>query len=170
MIGLHPKDVCVLEFIKKELEYTGPIRTVTPTKTCKNNVRTLTISSSKICKDLIRLGCVPRKSLVLKFPLENQVPKCLVYHFIRGYFDGDGSISNTASQCYACVNEQFGRSMVKILKSFGVYSYLYKVKNGKIFRLRITKKKDFLRFMELMYKDSKNLRLDRKFNQYNIKQ
>jgi hypothetical protein len=46
-------------------------------------------SSDILCGDLIKLGCTPRKSLILKFP--NKVPKHLVNHFIRGYFDGDGS-------------------------------------------------------------------------------
>jgi len=46
--------------------------------------------SKKMCDDLISLGCVPRKSLVLEFPT---IDRGLVRHFIRGYFDGDGCIS-----------------------------------------------------------------------------
>ena len=42
--------------------------------------------------DLIKQGCVPNKSLILTFPNKYQVPKNLINHFIRGYFDGDGSI------------------------------------------------------------------------------
>lgn len=45
---------------------------------------------------MAKLGCVPNKSLVLKFPTEEQVPKHLISHFIRGYFDGDGSVSKYA--------------------------------------------------------------------------
>lgn len=52
--------------------------------------------SQKYCEDLAKLGCVPNKSLVLKFPTEEQVPKHLISHFIRGYFDGDGSVSKYA--------------------------------------------------------------------------
>lgn len=52
----------------------------------------LTICNTKICRDLIRLGCTPRKSLTLNFPTEDQVPKHLQRHFIRGYFDGDGCV------------------------------------------------------------------------------
>ena len=47
-----------------------------------------------IYKDLIKLGCTPKKSLVLKFPTENQVPEKFVNSFILGYFDGDGHISD----------------------------------------------------------------------------
>lgn len=51
----------------------------------------LILPSKKMCNDLILLGCVPNKSLILTFP--NKLPKELVHHFIRGYFDGDGHIS-----------------------------------------------------------------------------
>jgi hypothetical protein len=45
--------------------------------------------SQQMCEDLICHGCVPRKSLVLRFPV---IHPNLIRHFIRGYFDGDGSI------------------------------------------------------------------------------
>lgn len=43
----------------------------------------------KLAKDLIKLGMKPRKSLDLKFP---KVPKQYLRDFIRGVFDGDGSV------------------------------------------------------------------------------
>jgi hypothetical protein len=49
-------------------------------------------SSHKMFSDLNRLGVVERKSLILTFPTEQQVPKHLIPHFIRGYFDGDGTV------------------------------------------------------------------------------
>ncbi len=41
-------------------------------------------------EDLCKHGCVPNKSLILEFP--KTVPSDLIHHFIRGYFDGDGSV------------------------------------------------------------------------------
>lgn len=49
----------------------------------------ITISSIKLVNDLIKHGCFQAKSLTLKFP--TTVPDNLMHHFIRGYFDGDGS-------------------------------------------------------------------------------
>jgi hypothetical protein len=49
-------------------------------------------SDTTIHTALIKLGCVPKKSLVLTFPTSEQVPKELLKHFIRGYMDGDGSV------------------------------------------------------------------------------
>ena len=48
------------------------------------------LTSKKMFNDLCKHGCIPNKSSILKFPLT--VPKNLIWHFIRGYFDGDGSV------------------------------------------------------------------------------
>jgi hypothetical protein len=48
-----------------------------------------TIISTKLVADLERYGCIQRKSLVLQFP---KISQRLEPHFIRGYFDGDGSV------------------------------------------------------------------------------
>ena len=54
----------------------------------------LSITSNSLASALINLGATPRKSLTLKFPTFTQVPEKLMQHFIRGYFDGDGSVWN----------------------------------------------------------------------------
>lgn len=48
--------------------------------------------SSKFYKDLLAVGCQPRKSFENKDKIEFNIPEHLIHHFIRGYFDGDGSI------------------------------------------------------------------------------
>jgi hypothetical protein len=47
------------------------------------------INNKELHNDLIKLGCFPRKSTKLPFPV---IPQRYLSHFIRGYFDGDGSI------------------------------------------------------------------------------
>ena len=49
------------------------------------------VTSIKLVHDLIKHGCVENKSLILKAP--TTVPKELLHHFIRGYFDGDGCVA-----------------------------------------------------------------------------
>ena len=49
----------------------------------------LRIGSRGMFHDLIHLGIVPNKSKIITFP---NVPLSYLSHFIRGYFDGDGSI------------------------------------------------------------------------------
>lgn len=50
---------------------------------------TIRINSAEIYADLQRLGLTPAKSLTLQFP---DIPPDCVRHFIRGCWDGDGSI------------------------------------------------------------------------------
>lgn len=55
------------------------------------NQWTLNICSSYMSRKLLEYGMTPRKSFTLEFP--TCVPKHLIHHFIRGFYDGDGSIS-----------------------------------------------------------------------------
>lgn len=48
------------------------------------------LTSDNMFVDLCKHGCVPNKSLILTFP--RTIPDNLIHHFIRGYFDGDGSV------------------------------------------------------------------------------
>lgn len=88
------EDLHIIESFKKSINATNPIRL-----NYKSRIKTqqdkyqLNIYSPKIASDLSKLGCTMRKSLFLKFPSENQVPTIFRKDFIRGYFDGDGSIS-----------------------------------------------------------------------------
>ena len=50
------------------------------------------IRDDKLVEDLNNKGCTNNKSLILTFPSEEKVPKEFISHFVRGYFDGDGSI------------------------------------------------------------------------------
>lgn len=91
-LSLCEDDVLHLEKLKMSLKSNTPIKY----KTIKDKYKAcrINICNKKICTDLINLGCTPRKSLTLTFPNENQVPKELIPHFIRGYLDGDGCVYN----------------------------------------------------------------------------
>lgn len=94
----------------------------------------LAVSSKILIKNLIRLGCIPDKSLILTFPNSDQVPDDLIHHFMRGYFDGDGSISNcqnphmnidstlTFLTSYFNVLSRYGVTVTNITKPSGCYS------------------------------------------------
>lgn len=61
-------------------------------KNSKNQYR-ITINNKHISQRLAELGCGKAKTNILKFPTNDQVPEELIHHFVRGYFDGDGSVS-----------------------------------------------------------------------------
>lgn len=55
------------------------------------NAYRLLLCSVELCKDLADKGCIHGK-LLRTFPDKDKMPETLVHHFMRGYFDGDGSI------------------------------------------------------------------------------
>lgn len=64
---------------------------------------------------LSKWGCVPNKSLILQFPY--LIPKTLYIPFIRGYFDGDGSLT------YSYTNK--GKTKITVSTNFiGTKSFL----------------------------------------------
>ena len=73
----------------------------------QHNVK-VRIGCRKLVADLQNKGCHPRKSMTLTFPSFNQVPEDLVRHFIRGYFDGDGSIWTAKNR----VHDKWGCSII----------------------------------------------------------
>lgn len=85
-IKLSIKDLEHLEKFNKTLESNNIIR-----KKENDRLVILGINSRKIVKDLIDKGCHQAKTFDIKFPYF--LDKELIRHFIRGYFDGDGSIS-----------------------------------------------------------------------------
>ena len=60
------------------------------------NTYAVEVYSTHMCKVLNDLGCMDNKSLKLKYPtfLSDELHR----HFIRGYFDGDGSFCNHKSK------------------------------------------------------------------------
>lgn len=84
-IDINKKDINLLKVFLQELESDHKIYIY------KDNV-SINISNQKIKSDLNSLGVFPRKTYNMNFPENNQVPEKYIRHFIRGYFDGDGSI------------------------------------------------------------------------------
>lgn len=88
-VGLSSVDKDFLIMIKKELEYEGDILDYQTSNGF--NVSELTFTSQQIKKDLAKYNIVPNKTFTYTFP-ENLNKKYWI-DFIRGYFDGDGSVS-----------------------------------------------------------------------------
>lgn len=87
IIMLHPKDKYLLE------KFLGDLDSDRTINFNRNGYVYINICCKEMAKDLVKLGCVPRKSLILKFPTYKIVPQKFIRHFIRGYMDGDGCIS-----------------------------------------------------------------------------
>lgn len=79
------------------------------------------IYNEHLAKTLINLGCIIRKSLTLTFPDPNVFKKPnLVFDFIRGYTDGDGSLTHDRkSPCISILGtNEFLTEVIKYLPQF----------------------------------------------------
>ncbi len=135
----------------------------------------LFVGNKKLTEALIKNGCYPKKSFTLYFPKENQVPKSLLSHFIRGYFDGDGSImmkKRYNKEIGACFNVicsiNFGKRLFNILKNELNIKMSVEIRNGRdIMCCLVTTSKDSLiKLFDFLYKDSNEFRLERKYNKF----
>ncbi len=144
----------------------------------RGDVYRLNIDNKKMTYDLIKLGCVQKKSLILKFPTTNQVPSHLIRHFIRGYFDGDGCLSFyfpkirkgevMQGQARVTSTKEFVQGLGKITnKELGItYHLLKKMDNDKnSYDYQVSGNYQSLRFMEFIYKDC-SIRLQRKHDKF----
>ena len=160
-IGLSIKDVKHLYKFKHDIEFFGEIKEkcVGKYQSCR-----LRLFGKEIIEDLINQGAYPRKSLVLEFP--KLVPQHLLRHFVRGYFDGDGSVyvSNDKLSISFLGTDNFLNDLQSLFIS---ELSLTKVKIYKHANITEYKKsrKDAMTILNYMYKDC-TIYLDRKFNKY----
>jgi hypothetical protein len=94
-IGLSKKDRVHLENFKLHIDFEGPIRDKIVKASEPHHKDSegseLVISSDQVFNSLSKFNIVPRKTHTYTFPkwlIEHE----LVHHFVRGYFDGDGSV------------------------------------------------------------------------------
>lgn len=125
------------------------------------------VRSKQMKQDLIRLGCVPNKSLILTFPNKKQVPDCLLRHFVRGYTDGDGCLCVTHNKMHYELlgTKEFLSGLQNRVGLFQGTVYL-KHKDSEIRRICLGGSEQVKQICDWLYKDSK-IYLDRKYNKYN---
>lgn len=84
-LTLKQEDTYIVEEFKKDLKSDAPIYID------KHNRATLRVWSKKMFNDLQLHGIIPRKTG--KEIIPSTIPDELIHHFIRGFFDGDGTIN-----------------------------------------------------------------------------
>lgn len=137
------------------------------------NIYSVHITSKVMVKDLIKLGCMPRKTFKIKFPTERQVPSHLIHHFIRGVLDGDGciylrrtNINNLICTAHILSTKHFCFSLKElILKEIGVNSSICKTKSKGIMTFTVGGSLQADRFLTWLYKDA-TIFLIRKHDKY----
>ncbi len=156
------EELQILEKFKTDLKWSGPIFNLSKRNPKMHELR---IGRKTMGNDLTNLGCTPKKSLTLKFPTFSIVPKKYIMSFIRGYFDGDGSvykINHGKNIMVSIVSSPlFIEGLFNYLNGLGIIckKYNYNLK-AKVARLRISSQYA-IKLYRLLYKNS-NIWLNRK--------
>jgi len=164
ILHIVQKDKKILEEIREKIAPNRPLHIHS------YNSYQLDIPDNEIVKDLEKLGVFERKTPVKEFP---DVPKEYLADFIRGYFDGDGSILLESNANYfptlrisiASGSFKFLKKMETILKDIEIISYVNKSKNVGTVVLRMTTF-NALKFGFFIYSGKSDIKIDRKFKRF----
>lgn len=129
------------------------------------------IENKHLWETLNSYGCTPNKSLTLQFPPSSIFyKKCLIKHFIRGYFDGDGCISyankkHTTMLLHLLGTENFLSGVKNHLPIKFDYYLGFNKKSNNITRTLQIIGKNGLKILYYLYEGS-SIYLDRKYDKY----
>ena len=122
----------------------------------------LLLFSKHLCDSLNAIGMTPAKSLTLEFP---NIDPSLYRHFIRGYFDGDGTIGKNTSGLVSTFS--FCNTVRKILHNeLNIEGRISEASNHNgITTTLMLRKEETIRFCNWIYEDA-NLYMERKYNKF----
>jgi hypothetical protein len=173
-LSLQECDIDILIKLKNLIKTDKPLQYIKRKEpNVKNQVRLL-ITRKKIIEDLKKFGVHQNKSLTSTPNKLNSLNNNLIKHFLRGFYDGDGSITfyktrntfnSTINIC--CTKEFFDFFSDFIYNNLEIKCLLSKRhKNEKnMFDLRICGNRQVKKFLDFLYQDS-NIYLKRKWEKY----
>jgi mobile intron protein len=132
----------------------------------------LAFCSNKMVSDLEKHGCIERKTFKLKFPKLNEN---LIPHFIRGYFDGDGSVflhiqkANNTEYIMLGVTICGIKSFLDDLSKYiGFENCVYKDKRKKTdcYSIKLASNIRCLKLYHYLYNNAGNMYLSRKKDKF----
>ena len=122
------------------------------------------IFSKEMLINIYNLGIVKNKTYNNNFEvLWNNVPIKYRKHFIRGFFDGDGSIANNFTISFT---SNYPTGVLKMLNDIG-YNKTYKIYNKQKTTAKSIKilKEESIKILHFMY-DNSTIYLDRKYKKF----
>lgn len=155
-----------LEKFKKSIKATNPITWDTSKKNSQPQGRLL-MRSQKTVNDLIDKGCVKQKSLILQPP--KNIPEELIRHFIRGFFDGDGSLikyERTKDSTIYSINITSTYEMVKWIKQVFQMGQIFPEKRREqTWYFTVGGNQQVITLYHFLY-DNATIWMDRKYNRF----
>lgn len=168
-ITLSAIDESHLYKFKTHIEATNPIKTYIGSGYNSNGRFTkILLTSQKTVVDLKKLGVIENKTKNLSFPNELIVPNNLIRHFIRGYFDGDGTIYCSQDKKYDHFSYQLSftgtKEIIDGIRKFFNKRVVIKTRHN-AFYMNIGGNHQVKDVLSILYADS-SVYLERKYNKY----
>lgn len=124
----------------------------------------LLICSKIMYNDLILHGLSSRKSLTLQPPKIDCDNENYVRWFLRGLWDGDGSLNTKTHVCFICASFPIVDWIVNMVEKYvGIKPTKIENCNNKIAKIRYNRKKECFLLVSWLYKDAK-VYLQRKYD------
>ena len=165
-LALAKDSIDSLEKFKKSIKATNPITWDTSKKGSQPQGRLL-MRSQKTVNDLIDKGCVKQKSLILQPP--KNIPDDLIRHFIRGFFDGDGSLikyERTKNSIAYSINITSTYEMVKWIKQvFQIGQIFPEKRREQTWYFTVDGNQQVIKLYHYLY-DEATIWMDRKYNRF----
>lgn len=167
-IRIQEKDIAILHKFKQDIQFTGPIK-VNPNYNLNHQLLCgITLHSKKLLTDLKQWGVVPRKARKTFFP---NIPKILWSHFIRGVFDGDGTV-NVHNKGFLQFSISGSNTLINEIND--IISICSGIKKTKVYfnelsnvsSLRYTGNNVVVKIRNWLYKDCEDLYLKRKHEKF----
>lgn len=141
-------------------------------------VARVSITCKEIVEDLIKLGCVPNKGNNIVWPTVEQVPSRFEIDFLRGFFDGDGSVACNGRRLTLslnCASEEFAESFVECLIQRDICVNIkcvlmnkwfleHKPNRVPLYGFQTSRSSNLISFFEKVYKKNKDYCLKRKYD------
>lgn len=170
-ILLSDKDVDAIHKMIKILEFDGPINKHVVTNSNWTHVHYgFSFYRKNISQNLEKHNLVPKKSLILKYP--TTVDWKNMRHFVRGYFEGDGSIRYNKNRNCLNIDIKGTYNFLNKLKfnmknCLGIRGGIYKSYNSEFtYDYIINGNHAVVMFLNWIYGSvTENIRLDRKYKQ-----
>lgn len=165
---IQSRDVEILDYYKKAFNYQGKYY-LYPAKTKTHQDRLKICINSPINKDnLISLGFPPNKTYEMFTTPDKIMDESLYRHFIRGYFDGDGSIilktknSRVTKFKITSTNIEFLEFCKKELEKLGCYNIKIESRPNNLAKTLYIQNKNSIKLVTEYFYNSCNFSLQRK--------
>lgn len=157
-LSLQERDGYLVTKLAEKIKIDKSPKLIYRDKTRQNQI-SLSFANKRFCQYLFSLGCSDKKSFTLKFP--NKIPNNLVFAFILGYFDGDGSLvvhKNLRKGNFSIISSvKFVKECHEILSrccDVGGNIELRKCKNGTIGTVKYCGNIQILNIFHFLYRNS----------------